>query len=768
MQKHCLNFIFLIIVSFQGVNIFSQEIPVGTWRDHLSYTEAVSVTQGNNTIYCASSSALFTYDKSSKEIQRLNLVNSLSDIGIKKIKFNTYNSRLIITYENGNIDIITETNEVINLAYIKTSNIVGSKTINNIFLQGKLAYIATGFGIVVLDTDKLEVQDTYLIGNLGGYVNVNSITMDTINIYAATNEGIYFADKTNPSLADYNNWNVIPELGNKPYGGIAFFNNSIFVTSESALSNGDSIFYYNNFNWDTLIPIGLNIENFEVISSYSLAVTYDRGISLFAKDGLYQHFGVNLNYNNGLESFPRQIIYDPEGFYWVADNNAGLLKLDFSNTTTDLVVPNSPSSSSVVNVDLLNDEIWTASGGYGLGLNRNLINHKVENEWINTPSILYDANNNVANDVVHVKINPSDPSQVYAGSWRNGLFELNNEQITTVFNAQNSVLDSVFFGITSVSGMEFDNDNNFWVTSSYAANNPLAVRTADNNWYNFSFPGLTSPSDFYTEILIDENNYKWFISPQQHKILIFDDNSTISNKNDDRKKVNTNFPGSEIECLVQDKDGEIWIGTDEGVAVFYNPSDVFDENIEAEQILIQQDGQTQILLETAIITSIAIDGANRKWLGTRNSGVYLLSEDGTEEIEHFTTQNSPLFSNNIFDIVVNPKTGEVYIATEKGLISYKGTATEPDEDFNNIFVYPNPVKPGYEGKIAIRGLVKDTDVRVTDISGNIVFETTSFGGQAIWDGNDMNGNRVRSGVYMVFNGSQDGSKKAAAKILFLY
>ena len=266
--------------------------------------------------------------------------------------------------------------------------------------------------------------------------------------------------------------------------------------------------------------------------------------------------------------------------------------------------------------------------------------------------------------------------------------------------------------------------------------------------------------------MVDRNNYKWLISPKSKKVAVFDDNGTLSNTADDRIQINSNMPGSKLYAIAEDKDGEVWVGTDEGVAVFYNSSSIFDENIEAEQILIQQDGITQILLESEGIYAIAIDGANRKWLGTQNSGVYLMSEDGTEEIEHFTTDNSPLFSNTVYDIVINDETGEVYFGTEKGLISYKGTATEPVSDFN-IFVYPNPVKPDYEGVIAIRGLVEDTDVRITDISGNIVYETTSLGGQAIWNGKDYYGNRVKSGVYMVFNGSQDGSKKAAAKILFI-
>ena len=289
--------------------------------------------------------------------------------------------------------------------------------------------------------------------------------------------------------------------------------------------------------------------------------------------------------------------------------------------------------------------------------------------------------------------------------------------------------------------MAFDKDYNLWVSSSYAASFPLAVKTADNNWYNYPLSGATTPSELYTKLIIDASNYKWMISQSAPKIIVFDDNGTLDNKSDDRFITNTSFPGQKIYSIVEDNDGEIWIGTDEGVSVFYNPSDVFDVNLEAEQIYIQQEGQTQILLETETVSALAIDGANRKWIGTQNSGVYLMSEDGTEQVEHFTTENSPLFSNTVYDIEIDNETGEVYFATSKGLISYKGTATEPLTDFD-IFVYPNPVKPGYDGVIAIRGLVKDTDVRITDISGNIVYETTSLGGQAIWDGNDLNGNKV--------------------------
>jgi len=422
-------------------------------------------------------------------------------------------------------------------------------------------------------------------------------------------------------------------------------------------------------------------------------------------------------------------------------------------------------------MDFLDDELWVVSGGYNIFNGVNLINHQSKGTWADVGKSMLEAFGNGAFDMVSVAINPNNLSNSYVGSWSSGLYEYNNDKITNIYNAQNSVLDSTFFGSTAIGALEFDNDNNLWVVSSFSTN-ILAVKTPDNNWHGYSFVGLASTSYNYTSMTIDDNNSKWMAAQKNNAIIVFNDNGTLDNTNDDQSIFlttnNNEIPGARLESIVTDLDGEVWIGTDEGIAVFYNPSDVFDQTIKAERIYIQQDGQTQILLETEIVTSIAIDGANRKWIGTQSSGVFLVNEDGTEELLHFTTANSPVFSNNIFDIDINQKTGEIFFGTAKGLISYKGTATEPDEDFNNVFVYPNPVKEDFTGTIAIRGLVEDTDVRITDVSGNIVYQTTSIGGQAIWDGKDMYGNKVQTGVYLIFNGSQDGQKKYAAKILFIH
>ena len=229
-----------------------------------------------------------------------------------------------------------------------------------------------------------------------------------------------------------------------------------------------------------------------------------------------------------------------------------------------------------------------------------------------------------------------------------------------------------------------------------------------------------------------------------------------------------NLPSNEIQCIAEDHDGEIWIGTDKGIAVFYCSDQVLTASgCDAQQIFIEQDGHTQILLETELVTAIAVDGANRKWIGTQNSGVYLMSADGTKQIQHFTVDNSPLLSNEINSIAINPKTGEIYFGTVQGIISYRNDATEGLEDYTNVYVFPNPVKPGYEGPIAITGLITNADVKITDINGTLVYQTKALGGQAIWYGKNFKGEKSHSGVYLVFCSNEDGSKTFITKILLV-
>lgn len=737
----------------------SQNIPIGAWQDHLPYNDAVSVAEANGLIYCATSSALFSYDLADNSIQRINQVNGLSDINVSEIKFNQATNRLVVAYSNGNIDIIDENKTIINISAIKNSSVIGNKAINDIYIKNELAYLSTGFGIVVLDVNRMEIKDTYLIGSLGGYINVNSITMDTLNIYAATDEGVYQANQNAANLADNNEWSTIPQLKDSVYSNIVYFSNRLFLI-QKRIPALDSVFVGIGGAWQPFVDSAGYTNNICLLRDNAIAILWNWGASFY--DASLSKYGEIYNYS------PKDLIRANSFEYWMADADKGLVHLnDPWDSNVELIQPNSPTSASIFDVDLHDDNLWFVSGGFNFAnygpsyLFDNLVNFRREGTWSTLGKTIGNIDALATYDAVCVAVNPNNTSQAFFGTWDYGLYEVNNGVVTTIRTAQNSFLDSTFFGTTKIGGLKYDNDGNLWITNVFS-NTPVHVITPSGDVESFAIPQMTS-GEAFTKVVIDNNNYKWMISPKSKKVAVFDDNGTLDNTSDDRIAINANIPGSKLYSIAEDKDGEVWVGTDEGVAVFYSSSSVFDDPIEAEQIFIQQDGITQILLETEGVYAIAIDGANRKWFGTQNSGVYLMSEDGTEEIEHFTTENSPLFSNTVYDIVINDETGEVFFGTEKGLISYKGTATEPDDDFNNVFVYPNPIRPDYEGVIAIRGLVEDTDVRITDISGNIVFETTSLGGQAIWNGKDFHGNRVQSGVYMVFNGSKMDQKKLLPK-----
>lgn len=758
-----INILFFSIFLAVLFNASAQEIPIGTWQDHLSYKSSVAVTHGNGITYCASESALFSYNNDDGSIERLNLVSGLSDIEITNVKFNSYNNKLIVAYKNGNIDIIDANKKITNLNFIKNnSSISGSKSVNKILFNNNLAYLSTGFGIVVLNTDKNEVADTYLYGNLGAFINTNAVAFDNNYIYAATNNGVFFANKNSFNLADYNEWSQLSSLSNQKYSNIVNYNGTLVVSTDSPNWESDSAYYFNGTTWIKINNIGLNINKLETFNNKLLIVGSGVGIyntNFIQEDVLYTHGG-----SFGIDA--ADVHLDENNTYWIADKNNGLLKQK-DNWNVSQIIPDGPNTSASFALDVNEDALWVVSGGYEGYRMSNLFNIRKNYEWVQTPKNMYNPQNgNQIYNFVSVLSNPKNTSQVFIGAWGGGLLEFNNDVFTNFYNAQNSVLDSTSFGSTSVSGMAFDKNNNLWVTSSYG-DKVLAVKTPSNNWYNFKLDGTMVDYSVLTKVVVDKNDFVWILDSKSNKTHILKHNNTFDDVSDDDKIILPINDSREITTFIEDLDGEMWFGSNQGVGVIYNPSNVFSgETI--QPIYIQQDGQTQLLLESERITAIAVDGANRKWIGTQTSGVYLLSDDGTEEIFHFTKENSPLFSNNIYDIKINNKTGEVFFATEKGLLSYKSTATEAQDDFSNVFVYPNPVREDYHGVIAIRGLVKDTDVRITDISGNLVSQTKSLGGQAIWDGKDLNGNRVQTGVYMVFNASPEGELKKAAKILFIH
>ncbi len=784
-----MKLLFKIFAVFCGIfysfSIYPQGVAVGEWRDHLPYINCISVTEGNNIIYCATPYAVFSYNTTDNSIERITKVNKLSDIGVSCIKFHKNLNTLVVCYSNGNIDLVGS-NSTTNISDIKNSTFPGNKSINNILFIGNIAYLSCGFGIVVLDLENQEIDDTYYIGPNGSQLDVFDLTTDGVNFYAATKTGIFSADISSPDLSDYQYWikdTIIPHQ-NSEYNHIVFFNNKLIANLTTNTYNKDTLFIKSNGNW--------NYFNFpatetDTTSNRHALHVFNNQLAIVEEGDIYV-FDTTLKISNKIFSFnslgsisPNDVYIDQNNnnILWIADRKLGLIKN--SNIWTSVSIqPNGPSTSNVLNMSVSGSNLWVAPGGLTSNWN-NLYNNDGVFSFINDQWATFNSSNTPAldtiYDVVHVCVDPNNPSDAFAGTWSRGLLEFNNQAFTTIFDESNSTLRSVY-GLTRIGGICFDAVGNMWVSNS-GVNTALNVRKQDGTWkaFDITSPQVT-PANAEADIVIDQSNQIWMVLPRGLNgvgLLVYNYNGTIDNTSDDQMLALSNATGNgalasnNVYSIAVDLSGEIWVGTDAGISVFYNPGNVFSgNNFDSQQILVNEGGFIQPLLASEIVSSIAVDGANRKWIGTQNSGVYLMSADGTEQLLNFNTDNSPLFSNTINNIAIDQQSGEVFFGTDQGIESYKGTATHGNSTFSDtVLVYPNPVPSGYAGSIAIKGLAENSDVSITDISGALVYSTIAEGGQAIWDGKNFSGDRAQTGVYLVFCASSDGSKRFVAKILFI-
>lgn len=781
------NIFTLILCFFLAQFCFAQN-QVLTWKDHFSYRKIISVTSTSDAIYAATELGAFEVLIEDNSITRLNKTNKLSDAGISCVQGVPELDMVIFGYSNGNLDIkIGE--RVINLSDIKTSSILANKQINEIVIEEDFAFICTGFGVVKLDLVRLEIRDTYLIGNNGDFVNVTDIAFINGRIVAASEAGLYKADASNLFLSNFESWSIVDDLPilDGLYKQLTIFNDKLFVSAE-------------NMEIEYIYSVDFGIGNvWELFWSDESEIV--RALTSSAEKLVITTKGKTIELNNALEetrvisslgigftdNYESAISPDGNGI-WIANNRDGLFHVS-NDSGIDKKVPNGPENSESRRIRSYFENVWSATGGVSLGyvnnFTQNGINYYTNNSWKsltrnNSPQLLGENEfGGVVFDIMDVAIDPEDNEHVFVSSWEEGLLEIKNGQIVEIYNTENSNLvgarPEFDNKLVFIDGIAYDGDNNLWVTNSLTSS-CLHVKDSENNWYTFDFAPDINDITILGDIIIDEGNddrgdYIWVVLPDDRGILVFDYNDTLGDTSDDRWKIltseegNGGLPTDDVYSIAKDVNGEIWVGTLQGVEVFYNTDCLFsDEECDAQQILIEQDGNFQLLLETETITAIEIDGGNRKWIGTQTSGVYLLSDDGIDQIYRFTEDNSPLISNTIQDISFNFSTGEVFFATDKGIVSFIGSATGFDGEISETSIYPNPVREDYTGTITIDGLTFKTDVKVTDINGNIVHSTTSEGGRALWNGKNENGERVSTGIYLVFATNKDGSETAVGKI----
>ncbi len=769
-----INTFFLFLFIFCAQILFSQEIEIGKWRDHFPYSKAIAVADAGDAVYCASENAIFKVNKQEKSIERISRVTGLAESEITDIAYSETASTLIISYKNSNVDLI-KNNRIINVSDIKRSNIIGNKTINRIYIHENRAYLACGFGIVVLDCDREEIRETYLIGSNGSNVNVLDITLSASHIFAATDEGLFKAPLSASTLSNFNAWNKEPALPFEKFNCIAHFNGKIYVNKSSQNFNSDSLFVHDGVNWnyDNLTQNQTNFrikneKNHLVFAFFDNVKAYDQNLNV--KYHIYNY------YLNSANPEPLSAVLDNQLNLWIADANQALIKTD-AKGLTERFMPKGPVSNRSFHLSFAsNGTLFLAPGSYTANRSNvyfgDGISYFKEGFWetiTNAEISRFDS----LFDKVFVNPDPSNTDRVLVSSWGRGLIEIENKQLKTIYNEKNSTIinlnDPNYYWVGNACS-QFDKDGNLWATSTGTSNH-LNVMDKQGKWKAFSLSAATSPLAPGV-FMIDKNNNFW-IQNHRNGIVLFNHNNTLDDPSDDKflwlnnQSGTGNLPSLEVMCITEDREGQVWIGTEKGVVVIYNTSNLFSGPVDAQQIKLEQDGQIQILLESERVTAIAVDGANRKWLGTESGGVFLMSPDGTKQIAAFNRENSPLPSNTIQSIAVNGLNGEVFFATEKGLVSYKSDATEGQEFFKNVYAYPNPVREDYEGVIAIKGLVTDVDVKITDISGKLVYSTKSLGGQAVWDGKTLFGEKVKSGVYTVYCTTEDGSKTHVTKILVI-
>lgn len=764
----------VLILMFQFAVYGQSSDYVEQFYDHLPYNHAIDLANTSSKVYVATPYSVFVYHKNDNSLSRLTRVEGLNDIDITSIGYNNYTEALLIAYSNANIDVV-KGDRIINIADIERSQILGNKTIYDIYMKDQYAYLSCGFGIVVVDLEREEIYDTYKIGPDGSFINVyDFVYRETTNqFFAATEAGVFVADAEAPNLANFIYWHQDTLLPSPEasYTAIGTFGDKVVVNRYIDTFNRDTVFYTQNNGWEPL-----NSSDHTHVRSFRTAEER----LLISYQGAVFAFGQNMNYLEKIYVYTddiRAITFDcfqEDDTYYIADGERGLVKTS-GNFAGEFIYPDGPYGESAFDMATFEQQVWVASGGYQSDWSNTYLKKGIYGydggHWTsfnknNTPA--FDSIPDIATIAVHPMT-----GQIFAGSWSRGLLEFMPSGLQKIWDQDNSSLQGNVAALKKVqiSGLDTDSDGNLWVVNT-GAEKVLSVKTMDDQWQSFSL-GSQSSGAYLREVLVDDFNQKWIVM-RDHRILVFNDNNTLNNTSDDMYRILTSAPGNgnlpgqyDVYTIEKDLDGNIWIGTDEGVGVIYNPEDVFTGNsFDADWPKVEVDGFVQYLLNSEAVTAIAVDGAGNLWFGTSRAGVFQMTPDGIEQERHFTTENSPLFSNTINSIAINDE-GLVFIGTSKGIISYKGTATPGRKSNEAIFIYPNPVHQGYTGPISISNLVTEANVKITDIQGNLVFEAFAEGGQVLWRGTDFSGKKVKTGYYLVYVTNDDGSETIVSKILIV-
>jgi type IX secretion system protein PorZ/two component regulator with propeller domain len=730
-----------------GTNYLSAQtdIPVHSWRSHLSYNNIIDISSSDQNLYVAAENSLFFIDQDEFSINKITKNDGLSDVSIGAIQYDQNLGVLIIGYANGNIDLIYE-DQLTNISTVKDASLIGEKRFYDIKFHDGLVYLSNDQGIFVLNTERREIVESYLnLNKDGSILSVSEISFGSDSIYASTPEGLLSASmNATTNRQDFNNWK-------RSFNDIGF--TGLVKTSTGLTASSENFIYdYDGSNWAiNTIAISETIRDLN-FSNNGLYILTDTEINLVNGDELEKIVTIELS---GTSS---KLLLNKNG-YWIGHSESGLL--NYNNSSFQNFSPSGPSSDIVWDLFDIDNNIYNISGGYST-LRQSLdrqghISSFSQGGWSNE---LLKFNNKAILDIVDLEVleNNSFESNFFAASFQEGLINISSTNSIIDENTPGSTLERINGQINMTSLAK--EGTSLWMSIHGVENSIHQWNLETNLWQDFNF-GFTQ-ARYPMDLLVLPNGDKW-VSLDANRgggILVFNQNSNLS------RYLNTNggqggLPGRQVTSMVMDQNNFLWIGTNAGIAFYPNPFNVLDGNSLSASIPIYENS---FLLRDEFITSVAVDPGNRKWIGTATNGIWLFSETGEELVFHFTEKNSPLLSNEIETIQVDVKSGEVFIGTSAGLVSFRSDAIEGKEQHSDVKVFPNPVTRNFNGVVTISGLVNSATVKITDASGKLVKELKSQGSAAIWDAKDHNGKRVQTGVYLVFSSNTDGSETYVAKI----
>lgn len=761
-----MKFKYLLLILLLNCKCFSQQNQM--WKGYFSYKEIVDVTEGNNKIYAATENSLFYKDLILGDINQVNSINGFKPEAITCVYHSTDynvtiagNSNGLILAVKGNGDIVTKV-DIIEEVPVPPNK----KRVNHLYEYNNKLYISTDYGISVLNLQTLEFEVTYFIGTSGEEVEVLQTTVFNNEIYAVTrNNGIRKGDLNNPFLYDFNQWQT---FDNGFWTGIVTFNNQLVAQNSNART-----YRYNGSNFVEILNTIQNASKFKATDDY-IIITTPNHVFVLNSSFLQQAHITNIPDFN--VTFTAATVVNDN--LCIGTAKFGVFTSQITNLSSyENITPNGPDRNYIFRVKSAPNKLWAVYGSYTLSYNPVINDYGISYFQNGTGWFSYPIGDLLgAKCFSDIGVNPNNPNQVYFSSYNSGVLKLEGESTFTLFNHTNTGTNgleqipansttNIYDGSIRTNSPTFDKDGNLWLTSAFVTKG-LKVLRSNGQWQSYDFANVLEQAQVarFAPLAIDRNGTKW-LPTRNDGILAFNDN--LNNKSiviDDT----TGLPTTIVQSVAIDNNNQVWIGTMQGLRIISSANRFLSETeLTATNIVIQEGDLAQELFYQQPIIDIAVDGANRKWVSIADGGVFLVSPNGQQTIYRFDKTNSPLPSNNVNDIEINGTTGEVYFATDKGMVSFLGTSTKPSDDLQNVFIYPNPVRPEFVGTIKVSGLMDKCNVKITDIEGNLVHETTSAGGTIEWDGRAFGKHKVASGVYMVFVATEDGLETTVKKVMVI-